>query len=124
MPVKAQDPGELAAGQLTMAFAPIHKVALGLAMGIVGGALLAVVTIGHVLLYPNGGPYLGLLGQYFYGYTVTPMGALTGLFWGFVTGFVAGWFLAFVCNFAVTVTIFALRARAGLKQTNDFLDHI
>lgn len=122
--MKAQDADELAAGQMTMAFAPIHKVALGLAMGIVGGSLVAVVTIGHVLLDPSGGPYLGLLAQYFYGYRVTPLGALTGLFWGFVTGFVAGWFLAFVCNLAVTVTIFALRTKAELKQTNDFLDHI
>lgn len=122
--MKAQHPDELAAGPLTMAFAPIHKLALGLAMGIVGGALLALVTSVHVILFPNGGPYLGLLSQYFYGYSVTPLGAMMGLFWGFVTGFVAGWFLAFVCNLAVTVTIFALRTRAELEQTNDFLDHI
>lgn len=122
--MKAQDPDEIVAGQLTMAFAPIHKLALGLAMGIVTGVLLAVVTMGQAVLDPAGGELLGLLGQYFYGYTVTPTGALIGLFWGFVTGFVAGWFLAFVCNLAVTVTIFALRTKAELEQTNDFLDHI
>jgi hypothetical protein len=41
-----------------------------------------------------------------------------------VTGFVAGWFVAFVRNFVVTVSVFALRTRAELSQTSDFLDHI
>lgn len=118
------DPPELTNGQLTMAFAPIHKLALGLSMGIVGSLFLAIVTIGHIVFLPGRGKYLALLSQYFYGYTVSPAGAVVGLFWGFVTGFVAGWFLAFVCNLAVTVTLFALKTKAELKQTNDFLDHI
>jgi len=113
-----------AAGQLTLAFAPIHKVALGIAVGLVAGALLFSVTLIHIALDPNDGGYLSLLGQYFYGYSVSPAGAPVGLLWGFVTGFVAGWFLAFVCNLTVTATVFALRTKAELEQTKDFLDHI
>jgi hypothetical protein len=67
---------------------------------------------------------LGLLSQYFYGYSVTWPGALVGCFWGFITGFVAGWFLAFVRNLALTVAVFTLRTKAELAQTSDFLDHI
>ena len=55
---------------------------------------------------------------------VTWRGAFIGMFWGLVTGFVAGWFLAFVRNFVITVTIFTVRAKAELAQTSDFLDHI
>lgn len=113
-----------AASQLTLAFAPVHKVALGIAVGLVSGVLLFSVTMIHIALDPNDGGYLSLLGQYFYGYSVSPAGGLLGLLWGFVTGFVAGWFLAFVCNLTVTATLFALRTKAELEQTNDFLDHI
>ena len=112
------------ASTLVLAFPPIHKLALGVAVGLVAGLLLCVVTLGHVALDPRHGEYLALLGQYFYGYTISPMGAFVGLWWGFVTGFVAGWFMAFVRNFAIAVTIFALRTKAELSQTSDFLDHI
>lgn len=111
-------------GELALAFAPIHKFALGVAVGMVGGLLLFVVTLAHVALDPAQGEFLALLGQYFYGYTVSTTGAFIGLFWGGVTGFVAGWFVGFVRNVAITVTVFALRTKAELKQTNDFLDHI
>jgi len=124
MPATTPNIDDQATRQLTLAFAPIHKLALGMATGIVASLLLFVVTVGHVVFAPDQGEYLGLLGQYFYGYTITPAGAVVGLCWGFITGFVAGWFLAFVCNLTVTLTIFALRTKAELAQTRDFLDHI
>jgi hypothetical protein len=120
----APDNDDTVTQQLALAFAPIHKLALGVAVGMVAGILLFVITMVHVALDPAQGEFLALLGQYFYGYTVSTPGAFIGLFWGFVTGFVAGWFAGFVRNVAITVTVFALRTKAELKQTNDFLDHI
>ena len=49
---------------LLLAFAPLHKRAFGLAIGIVAGVLLFVVTIYQVLVPPEGGS-TGLLSQYF-----------------------------------------------------------
>ena len=109
---------------LALAFAPLHKLALGVSAGLVLGTLLFALTLVNIEMGPQEGANLGLLDHYFYGYTVSPKGALVGLFWGFVTGFVIGWFAAFVRNLTITLTIFALRTKAELSQTKDFLDHI
>jgi hypothetical protein len=109
---------------LTYAFAPVHKAALGVAVGLVAGLAIFLVTAFHVVVHPTGGPNLGLLAQYFYGYDVTWLGAVIGLFWGLVTGFVAGWFMAFVRNLVLSISLFVIRTRARMDATADFLDHI
>ncbi|MEQ1573016.1 MAG: hypothetical protein ABL993_02090 [Vicinamibacterales bacterium] len=111
-------------GSLVLAFAPVHKLALGVAFGTVFGGLIFLVTMVGVMVVPDGADFLALLAQYFYGYAVSPAGAAIGFFWGFVAGSVGGWFLAFARNVVVTMTIFALRTKAELSQTTDFLDHI
>ena len=109
---------------LGYATAPMHKRAFGIAVGTTAGTLLFLLTAFHVIVKPEDALNIGLLRQYFYGYEVSWRGAFVGLAWGLVTGFVAGWFVAFVRNFVVTVSVFALRTRAELAQTSDFLDHI
>lgn len=109
---------------LEIAFAPVHKSALGVATGLTTGLALALVTVFHVVARPENAPPLQLLAEYFYGYQVTWLGAFIGLWWGFVVGFVIGWFVAFVRNFALASWIFVVRTRAELAQTRDFLDHI
>jgi hypothetical protein len=109
---------------LVYAFAPIHKAALGVAVGLVFGLVVFAVTAFHLVLGAADGPNLALLAQYFYGYDVTWVGAFVGLFWGMVSGFVMGWFMAFVRNLVVSISVFALKAKADLKRTADFLDHI
>jgi hypothetical protein len=104
--------------------APMHKRAFGIAVGATAGTLIFVLTAFHVIVNPPNALNIALLGQYFYGYTVTWRGAFIGLAWGLATGFIAGWFVAFVRNLVVTVTVFALKTRAELEQTSDFLDHI
>ena len=104
--------------------APMHKRAFGIAVGTVAGLLIFAVTAFHLIAKPDNALNIGLLGQYFYGYDVSWRGAIIGLGWGLGTGFVAGWFIAFVRNLVVTVTVFALKTRAELEQTSDFLDHI
>jgi hypothetical protein len=109
---------------LESAFAPLHKRALGIATGLTAGLAVLLVTSFHVLARPENGPPIQLLSQYLYGYEVSWRGALVGLWWGFVVGFVAGWFLAFVRNVALATWIFIVRTKAELEQTRDFLDHI
>jgi hypothetical protein len=107
---------------LALAFAPVHKLALGVAVGLVSALVIAAATAFQIIAAPPDGPQLGLLAQYFYGYTVTWPGVAVGAFWGFGTGFVAGWFVAFIRNFFLAVWVIAVRAKAELS--NSFLDHI
>ena len=115
---------DAASPSLPYATAPMHKRAFGVAVGTMAGVLLFLLTAFHVVAQPEHALDLGLLGQYFYGYDVTWRGAFVGLGWGLISGFVAGWFVAFVRNVVVTISVFAVRTRAELEQTSDFLDHI
>ena len=109
---------------LLLAFAPIHKRAFGTAVGTAVALTIALLTVAGVLLDPAGHGHLGLLGQYLAGYSVSWAGVFVGAAWGFFVGFIAGWFAAFSRNLAVAVWIFVVRARAELRATRDFLDHI
>lgn len=110
--------------ELLLAFAPLHKRAFGLAVGIAMGLAIGLVTLVSLWLDPYGYGHLALLGQYLAGYTVSWTGALIGAAWGLFIGFVAGWFFAFARNLAVATWIFAVRTRAEMRATRDFLDHI
>jgi hypothetical protein len=124
-PARAVAPTDIPSA-LALAFAPLHKLALGMAIGSACGLLVFAVTVVHLLRNPGPGEALnlGLLRQYFYGYTVSWQGAFIGLFWGWLAGFVAGWFVAFCRNLVIAVSIFITRTRAELQATRDFLDHI
>jgi hypothetical protein len=106
------------------AFAPWHKRALGLAAGLTGAAMMALVTAFHVVAAPSTAPNLALLSHFFYGYDVSWRGVGVGAAWSFFVGFVAGWFAAFLVNFFVATRILLFKAKADLKNTTDFLDHI
>ena len=109
---------------LPHAFAPVHKRALGSAVGVVFGLGFFLVTAFHIVLNPVPALPIALLAQFFYGYEVTWWGSVVGLAWGFFTGFVAGWFVAFVHNLVTAITVFVFKTRGELAQTKDFLDHI
>jgi hypothetical protein len=102
----------------------VHKSALGAAIGLVTGCGVFALTVVHLVLHPADGLKLVLLAQYFYGYDVSWRGAVIGGLWGFAAGFVVGWFGALVRNVTVATLLFALRTKAELTQTADFLDHI
>jgi hypothetical protein len=110
---------------LLLAFAPMHRMAMGVAGGVVCGGLLLVMTLALVIKggYPVG-PNLALLGQFFFGYTVTLPGAFVGLLWGFLTGFLLGYGFALVRNLAVWLWLVVIRSRAEMEQYGDFLDHL
>ncbi|MBI2956062.1 MAG: hypothetical protein HYY26_01995 [Acidobacteria bacterium] len=73
---------------------------LGVAVGLLFGGGLFVATNWLVVKGGDGqvGPHLGLLAQYFPGYTVTFVGSLVGFVYAFVVGFVVGTIIAYVYN--------------------------
>lgn len=110
--------------RVELAFAPVHKAAFGVATGTVLGGVLGAITLLDLLLDQTHHVPLGLLSQYFVGYSATVTGALLGVVWGFVVGFVAGWFIAFARNAAMAVWVLYFRARADWQRSDDFLDYI
>jgi hypothetical protein len=109
---------------LRRAFAPWHKRALGVAVGLTAAIVTAGATVFHVVAAPPGAPNLALLGEFYFGYTVTWPGVLIGAWWSFVVGFTSGWFIAFCVNFFQATWLLVVKARNDLSQTSDFLDHI
>ena len=94
-----------------------------MATGVVAGGLLATAT----LVLAIGGkptPNFDLLGQFFYGYSVSWRGVLVGLLWGFGVGFVLGYGFALVRNAAVWIWLTVIRSRAEMDQYSDFLDRL
>ena len=109
---------------MLFAFAPLHKRAFGVATGVAGALLMALVTIAGIVL-PGGRELpLYLVENFFEGYTVTWPGVFVGAAWGFGVAFIAGWFAAFCRNLALAISAFFIRTRAELDSTREFLDHI
>lgn len=109
---------------LEYAFAPLHKAAFGTATGVAGALFMWVLTA-YAIVSPRADDFpLGLLAQYFSGYSVTWGGTIVGAVWGFSISFVAGWFIAFCRNLALAIVVFTYRTRAELTETREFLDHI
>lgn len=77
----------------------INSVILGIILGLVIGAILFTATIWLVLKGGDPvGPHLGLLGQFFPGYTVTYPGSVIGFGYGALLGFAVGWFIGWIYN--------------------------
>jgi len=74
----------------------INKVSLGLALGILWGASVFLVTLW--VMARGGGQHLYLLHNFYLGYSVSFVGALLGLVYGFVDGFIGGWLIALLYN--------------------------
>ncbi len=110
--------------ELALAFAPVHKRAFGVAIGTAFGVSLFVATLVYAAREPADNTGLWLLSQYFRGYSISVAGAFVGLGWGFVTGFVVGWFIVFCRNLVVASSVFLIRPNADLAENGDFLDHI
>lgn len=123
-PAQANEPLDLLEQEALLVFAPLHKRALGVAVGVASALIVFGVTAIYLLRDPDTPIALGLLNQYFFGYTVTWMGSLVGAAWAFMVGFVAGWFIALFRNFVLAVSVFFVRTRAELDASRDFLDHI
>ena len=108
-----------------LAFGPLHRIALGMAFGLVFGGFVFLATLVVMLKKGDGNVIqLELLNQFFWGYSVSLSGAFIGLAWGFASGFVLGWMLAAVRNAVIWIWLTAVRSRAEMDQYSDFLDHL
>lgn len=110
--------------ELIRAFAPLHRSAMGLAFGIVFGTAVFLVTVISIDRDGHSARHVGLLSQFFVGYSVSLRGALIGLVWGFVSGYVLGWSFALLRNAFVWIYLMLLRSRTDMEQYSDFLDHM
>lgn len=110
--------------ELQLAFAPLHKRAFGIALGMANALVCFGITAVYLIRAPAPPFQLGLLAEYFYGFTVSWRGAFVALAWGFFVGYVAGWFVAFCRNLTMATFLFVIRTRAELAATRTFLDHI
>src|SRR5262249_39861892 len=76
-------------------FSRLDPRALGLATGVVTGTTLLAATLFLVLKGGESvGANLGLLSQFFAGYSVSVPGAVFGFIWAFGAGFCWGWAIA------------------------------
>jgi protoporphyrinogen oxidase len=110
---------------LSEAFPKLDRVALGLAVGIVGGLLLSVATLWlFARSIGNIGQTLGLLRQFFPGYWVSPRGIMLGIVYGFISGFIIGWLYAFLRNAAVFFYMATIHHRAERYHLRRFLEYL
>ncbi len=72
---------------------------LGFVIGVVGALMIFAAT--NWLVFKGGevvGPHLGLLDQFFIGYSVTFLGSFIGAAYGFVLGYISGLIIGWVYN--------------------------
>jgi len=122
--VERHDLDQLVQTVVRQAFTKVDRVALGLSIGSTAGVLLFLATL--VLVLRGGdiiGPRLGLLSQYFPGYTVTPEGAALGLLYGFAVGFAGGWFVAVLRNTALFLYLALSQHRAERQILKRLLEY-
>lgn len=85
--------------ELSRAVAHLQAGVLALVGAVIGGLGMFVIT---AWLLIKGGPHVGahlqLLNQYFYGYSVTWVGALVGLVYGALAGALVGGLIGVVYN--------------------------
>jgi protoporphyrinogen oxidase len=102
-------------GILERVFLKLDRVAFGVSLGTVTGLALFLATL--ILVVKGGdvvGPNLRLLSEYFPGYRVTASGSALGLFYGFLAGFIGGWFFALLRNTMMFLYMAAIHRRAEL----------
>lgn len=84
---------------LQASIARLRASVMALVFGLVGGTGLLVATLWLVIRGGEPvGPHLGLLGQYFPGYSVSWSGGFVGFFYGTLVGGVTGWSIAWLYN--------------------------
>ncbi len=72
---------------------------MALVFGVAGGTGIAIATLWLVIRGGEVvGPNLGLLSNYFPGYTVTWSGSIVGFFYGALVGALFGWAMAWIYN--------------------------
>lgn len=95
---------ELEKKLIQRAVARLRAGVVAIAFGMVAGTGLFVATIWLVVRGGLAvGAHLGLLSNYFPGYSVTWFGAIMGFVYGALVGAVVGWVIGWVYNWMVEV---------------------
>jgi hypothetical protein len=108
---------------LIYTFVKLDKTALGIAFGTLLGLGIFIATL--FLAIKGGdrlGQMLGLLSQFFRGYSVTTGGSFVGLVYGFIVGFILGWLTAFLRNFFLTLYLSIVKLRIAMSSMEDYVD--
>lgn len=90
--------------EVRRAVARIQSAVLALVFGVIGGGGIFLMTAW--LLIKGGdhiGPHLGLLSQYFIGYTVSWKGSVIGFLYGALVGGAIGWAIGKIYNSIVGI---------------------
>ena len=106
-------------------FVKIDSTALGVSFGVTTGLMLFLATL--ALVVKGGvtvGPTLALLGQYFPGYSVTPLGSVLALVYGFAVGLGLGWGFAVIRNGATFLYKAAVYRRAERQPLVGVLEYL
>ena len=114
-------PGEV----IEWAFAKLDPVALGIAVGLISGLGLFLATI--LLLLKGGavqGPNLSLLGNYFFGFKVTWLGAFLGFLEAGIGGFVLGSLVARLRNWGILAYATLVRRHVQAAEQRTLLDKV
>lgn len=77
---------------------------LGFVLAMIGALIIFLTT--NWLVLKGGevvGPHMGLLGQFFIGYSVTFAGSLIGAAYAFVIGYASGLFIAWIYNWVMSL---------------------
>jgi hypothetical protein len=89
--------------EISQTLARVKGDALALVCAVMGGVGMFVATAWLVIKDgAQAGKHLGLLSNYFIGYSVTWPGAFVGLLYGAMTGWIVGWAVGTIYNKVVT----------------------
>ena len=103
-------------------FPRMDKLGFATAVGSVFGLIVFSATL-FMVIRGFRTPEMLLLGQYFFGYSVTVQGAFIGMVHSFFWGFFFGWLFAYLRNLSLAFYIYRIRKGLELIRFQDFLDH-
>jgi protoporphyrinogen oxidase len=109
---------------LARAFARIDKLGLATALGTVFGLFMFFATFlitlmdGEIII-----PYLSLLSQYFFGYTVSIKGSFIAMAYSFSWAFLLGWLFAYLRNLFIAFHVYRVKRNTEMLTFMDFIDH-
>ena len=75
----------------------LNPKAFALACGVVWGAAILIATA-WLLIFGFQGQLMQQLDHFYFGYSVSWIGAIVGGIWGFCDGFIGGWIFAWLYN--------------------------
>ncbi|MCA9954228.1 MAG: NAD(P)/FAD-dependent oxidoreductase [Anaerolineales bacterium] len=102
----------------------LDPLSLGMSLGVVIGLAFLATTLFVLLRGGDIGTTMTLLSQFYPGYTVTAVGSLVGLGYGFFTGFSLGWVYAFLRNATTAVYLVSLHRSAQQSVMRQFFEYI